>query len=231
MKILICGILFTFLLIFSMFCFGQNKNYTIDIECQKGIDSAKIDIEKGEYKYLIFGYLTNPIHTFSRLMYKEHTIKVVYMGCVVFEKEECYSNFMDEKINKKYGTHSVDKLWQKAKYMDSVGLGDRDAVFEAANEKMYQFIFSNLNWKKIDLYKNKEEKKNRVFVQIHIDTLGKAQVDSIFQTTSLELKKEIKRVIELLPKWKTATKNGKIIEQRFNISLHFSEEIRKKYAK
>ncbi len=231
MKILICGILFTFLLVFSMFCFGQNKNDTIDIECQKGIDSAKIDIQRGEYKYLIFGYLTNPIHTFSKLMYKEHNIKVVYMGCVVFEKEECYSNFMDKKINEKYGNNSVDKLWQKAKYMDSVGLGNRNAVFEEGNEKMYQLIYSNLDWKKIELYKNKEDKKNRVFVKIHIDTLGNVKVDSIFKTTSLELKKEIKRVIELLPKWTTATKNGKVIEQKFSIALFFSEEIRKKYGK
>ena len=150
--------------------FSQNN----DLECQQGIDSAKVKIEKGEYEYKIYGTSINNYHTFSRLLQNGHSIKVSYdIGCVVFEKEECYSNYMNTKTREKYGKAEIEKVWQKAKYMDSVGLGDRNAVFEEGNEKMYQLIYSNLDWKKTDFYKNpekyEEEKKHKVFVQIHID--------------------------------------------------------------
>lgn len=236
MKTLIYLLLFIYSTYFSTFCFSQNENaLNSEAECQKGIDSAKIDIEKGEYSYLVFGLNSNNSYTFGRLLYKEYGIKVPYMGCIVYRREECYSEYMNEKIRKKFGSTIIEKTWQKAKYMDSVGLGDRNAVFEEGNEKMYDFIFSNLNWYKLDFYRNKnqnkEDKKHKVFAQIHIDTLGSVKVDSIVRTNSLECKKEIKRVIESLPKWTTATKNGKVIEQKFFIPLIFSKEIRRKYRK
>lgn len=229
MKLLICVLLFLLSFIFSTSCFSQTEN-----ECQKGIDSAKVHIEKGEYEYKIYGTSISNYQTFSRLLHEKYSIKVSYdIGCLVFEKEECYSNYMNKKTREKFGSTIIEKTWQKAKYMDSVGLGDRSAVFEAGNDKINEFIYSNLNWYKLDFYKNKdqnkEDKKYRVYAKTHIDTLGNVKVDSVFRINSLEVRQEIKRVIELLPKWKTATKDGKVIEQMLLIPLFFSEEIRKKY--
>ncbi|WP_338769775.1 hypothetical protein WAF17_10515 [Bernardetia sp. ABR2-2B] len=211
--------------------FSQNN----DLECQQGIDSAKVHIEKGNYTYLVFGLNSSNSYTFGRLLYKDYGINVAYMGCIVYQEPECYSNYMKEKIKEKFGSTIIEKTWQKAKYMDSVGLGDRNSVFEEGNEKMNEFIYSNLKWYKLDFYEskyqNKEDKKYRAFAQIHIDTLGNVKVDSIVRIHSLEFRQEVKRVIEILPKWTTATKNGKIIEQKFSLALSFSEEIRKKYNK
>lgn len=226
LSILICSICF------SVSSFSQNQRVT-DVECQKGIDSAKVHIEKGNYTYLVFGLNASNSYTFGRLLYKEYGINVIYMGCIVYQEPECYSNYMEEEIKKKFGANIIEKTWQKAKYMDSMGLGDRNAVFEGGDKKMYEFIYSNLNWSKIEVFESlsnsKGKQKNKVFVQIHIDTMGNVKVDSIHRANSLESKIEVKRVVEALPKWIPATRNGKKIEQKFHFALLFSEEMRKKY--
>lgn len=227
----------TFIYLFlmtSLFCcsktsFSQNETIKeADTECKKGIDSAKVNIQNQHYEYKVYGTRISNYHTFSKLVREKYSIKVSYdVGCLVFEKEECYSDYMNKKTREKYGKFEIEEIWNEANYIDSVGLGNRRAFFEAGNEKMYNLIYSNLDFTKI----YEEEKKHRIFVQIHIDTTGKAKVDSVVRTNSIETRQEIKRAIELLPKWIIATRDGKAIAQKFNLTLLFSEEIRKKYNK
>ncbi|WP_339889909.1 hypothetical protein [uncultured Flavobacterium sp.] len=115
---------FIFTLTFGLI-YGQEKNKTekdsivwTKVTCEKGIEDAKIDAEKGTYKCLSYGLMfeTNPelnkfINDYRK---KKYGIITRNGGCVITDYSECYLKTMKELVLKKFGEDIFEKSRKEA---------------------------------------------------------------------------------------------------------------------
>ena len=145
------------------------NSFAQTVECQSGTDSAKVDFSKGILRTYIFG-LTDS-YTFGKILKDEYGIDAVYWGCIVEEKWECYSEYMDSKIKEKFGNDIFEKVSKKSQQMDSLGKGDRQATFPGGEMALMKFVYCNLDLAKA---KYSLDKKGRVYLKFTIGMDGKA---------------------------------------------------------
>ena len=207
-------ILFT--LCFCNYVFAQTD------KCQIGTDSAKADYSKGILRTYIFG-LTNSF-TFGKLLKDEYGIEAVYWGCIVDETWDCYSKFMDEKIKKKFGNDIFETVAKKSQQLDSVGKGDRQSTFPGGEAELMKFVYCHLDLTNANY---SERKKGKVYLQFTIDTTGRPVDIQVKKTPNEDYSKEAIRIINLMPDWTTATKNGKTIQQTWNLPIVFDDDWKK----
>lgn len=210
--------------ILTAFCFCNYSIAQTD-ECQIGIDSAKADYSKGILRTYIFG-LTNTF-TFGKLLREDYGIETIYWGCIVDERRDCYSNFMDEKIKAKFGNDIFEKVAKKAQQLDSIGKGDRESVFPGGETALMKFVYCNLDLTKANY---SESKKGKVYLQFVIDTTGRPTEIKVIKTPNEDYSQEAIRLISLMPNWTTATQNGKTFKQKWHLPIVFDNDWKEKYC-
>lgn len=210
-------------IVFYLF-FYHNLHGQIN-DCQAGTDSAKSDFSKGILKTYIFG-LTNTF-TYGKILQDKYGIQVIYWGCIVDEKWDCYSNYMDEKIKEKYGKYFFEEVSKKAQELDSMGKGDRLSTFKSGETGLRKFVYCNLDLTKINY---SDDKKGKVYLRFTIDSTGKVANVKILKSTNLNYNNEAIRIINLMPHWTVGTENGKVINQEWNLPIIFDNEWKKKYC-
>lgn len=213
---------FLFILMIVFLC---NNSFAQTDECQIGIDSAKSDYSKGILRTYIFG-LTNTF-TFGKLLKDEYGIEVVYWGCIVEEKWDCYSKFMDEKIRAKFGDDIFEKASKKSHQIDSAGNGDRQSEFPGGEMELMKFVYCNLDLTKANY---SESKKGRVYLQFAIDSTGRPVDIKVMKTPNEDYSKEAIRLVNLMPNWTSATQNGKTIKQQWNLPIVFDNDWKEKHC-
>ena len=210
--------------ILTAFCFC-NYSFAQTNECQIGTDSAKADYSKGILRTYIFG-LTNTF-TYGKLLKDEYGIEAIYWGCIVDERRDCYSKFMDEKIKAKFGDDIFKKAAKKSQQIDSIGKGDRQSAFPGGERELMKFVYCNLDLKKANYT---ESKKGRVYLQFVIDATGRPADIKVMKTVNEDYSKEAIRLINLMPNWTTATQNGKTIKQQWNLPIVFDNDWKEKHC-
>ena len=192
--------------------------------CIEGTDSARADFSKGILRTYIFG-LTNSF-AFGKILKERYNVDVVYWGCIVEEKYYCYSKYMDSMLIKKYGKDFFNKIAKEAKQLDSIGKGDRSSSFIGGEQKLMKFIYCNLDLKNANY---KKHMKGKVNLKFTIDTTGKPIDIKIMKTSNEDYSKEAIRIMNLMPNWIYATKNGKPIQENWSLPIVFDEVWKNKY--
>ncbi|MDQ8011599.1 MAG: hypothetical protein REI96_04065 [Flavobacterium nitrogenifigens] len=118
--------LFCLLLTFTLgFIYSQEKNKTekdsivwVKMTCEKGIDQAKVDAEKGIYKCLSYGLIFDQNPKLNKFVkeYREKKYGIVIGngGCVTSDYSECYSKTMKKIILEKFGADIFEKSRKEA---------------------------------------------------------------------------------------------------------------------
>ncbi|MBE8726461.1 hypothetical protein [Flavobacterium hungaricum] len=107
------------------FIYSQEKNKTekdsivwVKQSCEKGIEDAKIDAQKGIYKCLSYGLVFDKNPELNKFVKeyreKKYGIIVGNGGCVITNYSECYSKTIKEIILEKFGTNIFDKSRKEA---------------------------------------------------------------------------------------------------------------------
>ena len=119
----------TFLTFIFTLTFGvvhcQEKNKTekdsivwTKISCEKGIEDAKIDAEKGTYKCLSYGLMFEANPELNKFVndYREKKYGIITRngGCVITNYSECYSKTMKELVLKKFGEDIFERSRKEA---------------------------------------------------------------------------------------------------------------------
>jgi hypothetical protein len=202
-----------------------NYSFAQTDECQIGIDSAKSDYSKGILRTYIFG-LTNSF-TFGKLLKDEYGIQAVYRGCIVDERWDCYSKFMEEKIKAKFGDDLFEKASKKSQQLDSSGKGDRQSAFPGGEIALMKFVYCNIDLTKANYSENR---KGRVYLQFTIDRTGRPINIKVLKTPNEEYSKEAIRLVNLMPNWTSATKNGKPIKRQWNLPIVFDHDWKEQHC-
>ena len=86
--------------------------------CEKGVEDAKIDAEKGIYECLSYGFIfeTNPELNKFINEYREKKYGIITRngGCVITEYSQCYSKTMKEIVFKKFGVDIFERSRKEA---------------------------------------------------------------------------------------------------------------------
>ena len=212
------------LIILTIVLFCNNLFAQTD-ECQSGIDSANVDFSNGILRTYIFG-LTNSF-TYGKLLKSEYGIDAIYADDIVVEKWDCYSMFMNEKIKEKFGNDIFEKVAKKSQQLDFAGKGDRQSEFPGGEKELMKFVYCNLDLTKANYL---ESKKSKVYLQFEIDTTGQPIDIKVMKSPFEDYNNEAIRLINLMPKWKTATQNGKPINEKWNLPIVFDNEWKEKYC-
>lgn len=193
--------------------------------CQSGIDSAKVDISKGEYKIYIFGHPNS--YTFGRILEEEYGIAAIYWGSIVEEKWRCYSNYMRERIKERYGEDFFESVVKRSQLQDSLGKGDRNASFPGGEVELMKFVYCNLDLERANYT---DDDKGKVALQFTIDTLGNVTDIVVGRSWNQDYSLEAIRVVSMMPNWITATFNGKSIKQIWTLPIIFDKKFKEEHC-
>lgn len=90
--------------------------------------------------------------------------------------------------------------------------------FVGGQDSLMSFIRKNAKYPE----KAKAEKKSgNVYVSFIVDTTGEVTDVKIKRGVSPELDEEAIRVVKLMPKWKPAHQEGKLVKQQFSFPIRF----------
>ncbi len=95
---------------------------------------------------------------------------------------------------------------------------DEVASFPGGQGEMYQWLAKVI---KYPLLAFEREEQGRVLVKVIIDKDGSITYPKISKSVSESLDKEALRVVNLMPKWKPAVKNGKNVRMYYTIPITF----------
>ncbi len=91
--------------------------------------------------------------------------------------------------------------------------------FPGGSSEMMKFIQNNIVYPK-----NSQMKKlgGKVFLKFIVDSIGNINNVNVIKGTGIdELDNEAKRVIQMMPKWKPGSQNGRDVNVFFNIPINF----------
>ncbi len=194
-------------------------------DCQSGTDTAKADFSNGILRTYLFG-LTHSF-TFGKILKDDYGIDVIYWGCIVDEKWDCYSKYMDERIKEKYGKDIFEKVAKKSWQLDSLGMGDRQSTFPGGERELMKFVYCTLDLEKA---KYSDDKKGRVNLQFSIDTDGKVTDIKVVKGLNADYNSEAIRIMSLMPKWTSETQNGKAVKKTWYLPIVFDNDWRQKHC-
>lgn len=96
---------------------------------------------------------------------------------------------------------------------------DKMAEFPGGKDALAAYLQTNLRYPESSRMKRKE---GRVLVSFVIEKDGQISMPSILESPDRDLSDEALRVIQSMPKWKPAQKNGKDVKMRFTLPINFA---------
>jgi hypothetical protein len=104
----------------------------------------------------------------------------------------------------------------------------KQPTYSFNNNELYEFIYSNINWKKVPELDNK-----KIIVDIRFSANEDGIIDSvkILKGGKKLFNREAIRVIKSIPEWEVYYKHGKHYRREKWIRIVFTDEKRKRYGK
>jgi hypothetical protein len=123
-------------------------------------------------------------------------------------------------------TFKNGKLIEQMEYDNSKSL---KSIFTENQDSLQNFIYTNIDWKKVPDLKNEEE---RVFITITSGATSKPGSVYLVKGSDHEiLNQEALRVVNLIPEWDVYYRRGKFYRIAWSVPIIFDEQKRMKYAK
>ncbi|MEW5676170.1 hypothetical protein ABGT15_07640 [Flavobacterium enshiense] len=219
---------------FTGFSFAQSHKTT----CEDGVKKALLDFKKGNFVLKTLGQ--NIDKDFDPFMIKvakeKYNIRLSYSDCVQFPNEKCYRKTMDEKVFAKFGsdieakieTEALVEFKQSELYRKTIQpkidtgfvftIVHVQAKFSENETAMREYIKTNIREIKNSSYWN----ENISFI---VEKDGSLSNITFYKKPKEEVKEEITRIVNLMPKWIPAKYYGETVRFKQNISISSKQEM------
>lgn len=213
-----------------------------DSTCQKQIEKAKNDIEKGEYSYITYHFFDDRLvyeNEIEELLQKQN-IKYKPLGENCTSELNCYVYYMDSVIKVKFGLHYIDSILTQAKELSeskwktkvySYFEIDKKAFYIDSNDERYfdKYLKSKIQFPK-DWYISPRHASIRQYalLTVIVGNNGKA----IIKPGSLEISldnrnkkfkerivSEIKNGFNSMDLWTPAKLNGHNVSSKLYVDI------------
>lgn len=200
--------------------------------CKIGTQKAQTDFYNEIYVLQTLGQLVDKdFHPFFIKTAKEkHNIKLTAAPCDVFTEQKCYDKTMREKVLTKFGNDIEDKI-------------KREALSEFKQSEVYKkdiqpkidtgFVFTDVHTKtkfpgdETEIRKfiktNIQEIKNSSYWSANISFIvekdGSLSNTTFIKEPKEEIKNEVIRIVQLMPKWIPAQYYGENVRSRQTIGI------------
>ena len=147
---------------------------------------------------------------------------LIFKGKLIHYLDRGYEFYETELVlTFKNGTLINQKRYDNSKTYKS--------IFSENQDSLMNFIYSNINWKKVPYIKNEDEK---VAINITSGETSKSASATIIRGSDKEiLNQEALRVVNLIPEWNVYYRRGEFYKIRWLVTVTFDEQKRMKFAR
>lgn len=197
--------------------------------CEDGIKKANADAKNGKYKLLSYGL---PFYDdwdfqnyYEEFVFKKYGIEIGNGGCVVYDETECYSTKMSELIFAKFGDDILKKAKLEAQVEYKVNIKEKidtgyifssvDSMpnFIGGNDSLFAFLQANM--------KNIANSEGKVIAFFIVEKNGSISNVKIQKGLNEKADNEVKRVLNIMPKWNSGYHFGEFVRVRIAIPISF----------
>ena len=90
----------------------------------------------------------------------------------------------------------------------------KDELYQCANKKLFEFIYSNLKYPPIDAHV-----EGMIVVQFTVEKDGRLTDTKVIKGFSPSIEKELIRLVDKMPRWIPGRQSGKEVRVRFNLPV------------
>ncbi|MCU4177804.1 hypothetical protein [Carboxylicivirga sp. N1Y90] len=183
-------------------------------DCEKASNQAKKDFVNSDYSFHSLEFL--PIeNTYTYLLNNYYDIKWYFTDDL--EYYDCYDSVMTIYLKDKYGYDFLDKAQILADSLEQTDNWITNAEYIGGTHELMQYILTRLEIDKTDM---KDGIKTKLYIEVEIDTTGKAINPIIRKGFGEKTDKKVKEIINEMPNWKPAYLYGKPTRQKYFIPLN-----------
>jgi hypothetical protein len=221
---------------------------TINDDCESGKKRALIDIKNNIYILQTLGQVVNKEFDpfFIKYAKEKYNIQITSAPCVIYMEPKCYKETMRAYVLNKFGNDIEFKMKEKAIYefkktdyyisnikpkIDSDSIIKNvhtSAEFSEDYSSVKDFFFKNIKETKMKYW--------TAYFSIIIEKDGTVTNLEFTKETKPEVKEEVERLVNLMPKWVPATYYKEKVRTKKHLSLSSKKnmemiaEIRRKKA-
>lgn len=104
----------------------------------------------------------------------------------------------------------------------------RQSIYSQNEEKLREYIYSNINWNNLP---NLDDKVIKVYVQFSANENGVVDSVKVMKGYDSNFDQEAIRVVKSIPEWDVFYRHEKLERRSWNLPIIFSNDNRKKYNK
>ncbi len=183
-------------------------------DCEKASNRAHKDFEDSNYSFHSIEFL--PVeNTYTYVLNKYYDIKWYFTDSLDYYG--CYDSIMTINLNAKYGPDFLDKARLLADSLEQTDNWISNAEYIGGQHELMRFIPSRLEIDKTDM---KDGIKTKLYIELEIDTTGKAINPKIRRGFGEKTDKKVIEIINEMPNWKPAYLYGQPIRQKYYIPLN-----------
>ncbi|MCR5890168.1 energy transducer TonB [Hymenobacter sp. J193] len=196
--------------------------------CSRAVNDAGEDYRKGNYTFHSLEFLPTENSYLDVLQQRYHIHWQFVADMVAGGYYSCYDSAMVILLKQKYGHAFLKKAHQQADSLDETGTWNGGAHFAGGDEKMQQFLYQQVNWEKAPPIKSGS---SRVFISFQIDSTGLLREVKVNRGIADAYDKEALRVVQHMPRWTPAYRQGHPNATAWVMPVDFSEERFRKYKR
>ncbi len=181
--------------------------------CEIASIKAQRDFYLGKYSFHSLEFFP-PQSTYTYVLNKYYNIKWHFTDSLKYYA--CYDSIMEQNLKTIYGNNFLDKAKKLAdSLVDNSENWISNAEFIGGERELLKFFSYKLQ---ID-FNDTSKIKTKIFIEIEIDSTGKAVTPIIRKGINDSIDKKVIEIINQMPKWKPAYLYGKPIKQKYFIPL------------
>lgn len=223
--------------ILLLICVQHLSAQNIASNCADGTKKALQDFKNGEYVLEALGQIVDEefYPFYIDFVNKKYKIKLVYYDCVRFPCNDCYHKKMRENLFKKFGDNIVTKMKEEAiaefkktkQYLNEIqpkidtgfifSNSHTPAKFSEDEMALKTFLRENIKDTKISYWSQT--------ISFIVEKDGSMTDITFHKTPTEEVKNEVLRLVNLMPKWIPATYYGEKVRSKKSFSIGSKKQI------
>ncbi|MBK8657102.1 MAG: hypothetical protein IPN20_25090 [Haliscomenobacter sp.] len=183
-------------------------------DCKEAIQHAKVDFKKSDFSFHSTEIL--PVeNTYFYVLKKYYKINWCFTDSLDYYA--CYDSIMTIKLKSKYGSDFLEKAKILADSLKHTENWISNAEYFGGQRELMKFIMTRLTIDSTDMLNGI---KTKLFIELEIDSTGKAVNPVIRKGIGEKTDKRVIEIIHEMPNWKPAYLYGKPIRQKYYIPLN-----------
>jgi TonB family protein len=192
--------------------------------CTQAHTQARQDFAHGRYELHSLEFQPLP-NTYLDVLARSYHIQWRFVDNMAPASHfACYDSLMWQLLKHKYGPHFAQQAQQQADSLDRTGTWNQTASFPGGIEQLQPWVWQQVKWSRLS------RREGRVFACFTVDSLGAIRDVRLLKSLDASHDQEVLRVLQQMPRWKPAYREGKPYALPFTVPIVFSEVARKDYA-